>query len=167
MKQWAFPVLAIFAVVGIALAINSTGNNQVAGQAGKDQTAKAGGSIFNPAARYNGNPLRDGKSYNSPLLTLAARHNGEPLHNAHRKSYANPTSNVAARNIGEPRNVEWAYVNPILHPTSNLAAQNSVEEPDTSLTVYLAVRNTRSSGEPRYPAWSYASPSLHPTLARM
>lgn len=161
MKQWVIPVLAIFAVVGITLSTHNTGNDQSV----TDQTAKAGDSAFNSGARYNGTPLRNGKTYNNPLLTVTARHSGEPLHNAHRKSYAYSTLNVAARNSGEPRYAEWAYANPIWHPTANLVARNSVGEPDTSLTVYLAVRNTRNSGQPRFPAWSYASPNFHPTLA--
>ncbi len=161
MKQWAVPILAIFAVVGIALSTLGTGDNQTVTY----RTVKSGGSTFDPGARYNGNPLRDGKTYIDPLLTAVARYNGEPLHNAHRKSYANPTLSVAARNSGEPRYVEWAYANPILHPTANPVAQDSAGEPDTSLTVYLAVRNTRNSGEPRYPALSYARPNLRPTLA--
>lgn len=161
MKQWAIPILAIFAVVGIAMWTLGAGDDQAV----EHRTAKAGDSNFNPGARYDGNPFRDGKTYIDPLLTATARHNGEPLHNAHRKSYAYPTLSVAARNSGEPRHAEWAYANPSLHPAANLVARNGIGEPDTSLTVYLAVRNTRNNGEPRYPTLSYARPNLRPILA--
>ena len=170
MKKLVVPILAIVAVVGIAQAMYSADKSETAkSHSAKYRTVKAGASTFNSAARYDGNPLRDGKSYDNPLLTLAARYNGDPFHKAHRQSYAYPTMNLAARHNGEPRYGEWAYANPVLHPTANPAARNSGEpgvgEPDTSLTVYLAVRNTRHNGEPRYADLSYANPVLRPSLA--